>query len=58
MRYEWDEVKREANLKSHGLDSVDAPEVFGRPTFTFEDDRFVGVFDCHTRHIIWTSYYT
>ncbi len=28
------------NLKSHGLDFVDAPRVFEGPTFTFEDDRF------------------
>jgi uncharacterized protein len=40
MQYEWDEEKRKANLKSHGLDFVDAPKVFSGPTFTFEDDRF------------------
>src|SRR5260221_8378506 len=40
MQYEWDEDKRKANLKSHGLDFVDAPKVFSGPTFTFEDDRF------------------
>ena len=40
MQYEWDEGKRKANLKSHGLDFVDAPKVFSGPTFTFEDDRF------------------
>src|SRR6267154_6750799 len=40
MQYEWDEEKRRANLKSHGLDFVDAPKVFSGPTFTFEDDRF------------------
>jgi uncharacterized DUF497 family protein len=40
MHYEWDEEKRKANLKSHGLDFVDAPRVFAGPTFTFEDDRF------------------
>jgi uncharacterized DUF497 family protein len=40
MHYEWDEEKRKANLKSPGLDFVDAPKVFAGPTFTFEDDRF------------------
>jgi len=40
MQYEWDEDKHKANLKSHGLDFVDAPKVFSGPTFTFEDDRF------------------
>ena len=41
MRFSWDEKKRRLNLKSHGLDFVDAPRVFEGPTFTFEDDRFV-----------------
>ena len=41
MRFSWDERKRRLNLKNHGLDFVDAPRVFERPTFTFEDDRFV-----------------
>jgi uncharacterized DUF497 family protein len=40
MQIEWDEEKRKANLKSHGLDFVDVPTVFSGPTFTFEDDRF------------------
>jgi uncharacterized DUF497 family protein len=40
MQYEWDEDKRNANLKFHALDFVDAPMVFSGPTFTFEDDRF------------------
>jgi uncharacterized DUF497 family protein len=29
MQYEWDEDKRKANLKSHGLDFVDAEGVLG-----------------------------
>jgi len=40
MRYTWDEGKRRVNLKTHGLDFVDAPRVFEGQTFTFEDDRF------------------
>ena len=40
MRFEWDEAKRQQNLKDHGIDFVDAPKVFAGPTFTFEDDRF------------------
>jgi uncharacterized DUF497 family protein len=39
MRYAWDEAKRAANLRKHGLDFVDAPEVFDGPTCTVEDDR-------------------
>ena len=29
--YEWDETKREANLVKHGVDFVDALEVFADP---------------------------
>lgn len=28
------------NLKDHGLDFVDAKQVFDGPTYTYEDDRF------------------
>ena len=35
----WDEGKRRANLKKHGLDFVDAEEVFNGVTYTYEDDR-------------------
>jgi len=40
MRFTWHEAKREWNLKDHGLDFVDAREVFADPTFTYQDDRF------------------
>lgn len=40
MKFTWDEAKRKSSLGTHGLDFVDAPEVFAGPTFTFEDDRF------------------
>jgi len=40
MRFTWHETKREANLKDHGLDFVDASEVFAGATFTYRDDRF------------------
>lgn len=32
--------ERAANLKTHGLDFVDAASVFEGVTFTFEDDRY------------------
>lgn len=41
MKFTWSEAKRKSNLKAHGLDFADAPEVFAGPTFTFEDDRFL-----------------
>jgi hypothetical protein len=40
MEFTWSETKRAANLRSHGLDFVDAPRVFEGATYTFEDDRF------------------
>jgi uncharacterized DUF497 family protein len=40
MRFTWQEAKRKSNLKTHGLDFLDAPKVFEGLTFTFEDDRF------------------
>jgi uncharacterized DUF497 family protein len=39
VRYAWDEAKRAANLRKHGLDFVDAPEVVAGPTCTVEDNR-------------------
>ena len=40
MEFTWCEAKRSRNLKTHGLDFVDALRVFEGITFTFEDDRF------------------
>ncbi len=40
MEFTWSEAKRGLNLKSHGVDFVDALRVFQSVTFTFEDDRF------------------
>jgi uncharacterized DUF497 family protein len=39
MRYIWDEAKRESNLQKHGLDFVDAEQVFAGPMVLFEDAR-------------------
>lgn len=39
MRYIWDEAKRKANLKKHGLDFSDAEKVFAGPMAVFEDPR-------------------
>ena len=40
MEFEWDESKRQTNLRKHGLDFVDAALVFAGATLTFADDRF------------------
>ena len=40
MRIVWDEAKRRANLRKHGLDFVDAATIFSGITYTIEDRRF------------------
>ena len=40
MEFTWSEFKRATNLKTRGLDFVDAARVFAGVTYTFEDDRF------------------
>ena len=40
MEFTWSERKRALNLRNHGLDFVDARQVFDGLTLTFEDDRF------------------
>lgn len=39
MTFEWDESKREANLKKHGLDFVDVPSIIEGETLSFIDER-------------------
>lgn len=39
MHIVWDEAKRQQNLRTHGIDFVDASLVFQGLTFTYEDDR-------------------
>lgn len=40
VRFEWDEAKREANLRRHGFDFNDAEKVFEGETISLIDDRF------------------
>ena len=40
MKFTWDETKRQANLKKHGLDFADAELVFAGYTLTRQDKRF------------------
>jgi uncharacterized protein len=37
--FAWDERKRLANLRKHGIDFRDAPKIFRGLTLTAEDDR-------------------
>lgn len=39
MQFEWDESMRQANLRKHGIDFIDAIRIFEGDTFTFEDTR-------------------
>lgn len=39
MRLEWDEAKRTANLRKHGIDFAGAEAVFAGETVTIEDGR-------------------
>lgn len=40
MSYEWDEQKRQINIKKHGLDFVDVIALFDGETVTLPDERF------------------
>ena len=40
MEYEWDEAKRVANLRKHGIDFTDVPIVLDGDIVTVEDDRY------------------
>lgn len=39
-KFAWDERKRLANIRKHGIDFVDVPTVFEGHTLTYEDTRF------------------
>ena len=38
--FTWDNEKRLANLRKHGIDFVDASTIFSGDTITVEDDRY------------------
>ncbi|WP_371231322.1 BrnT family toxin [Pseudomonas sp. QE6] len=39
MRFEWDEAKNQANIRKHGIDFSDVPELFQNPFLTLRDGR-------------------
>jgi hypothetical protein len=39
VRFEWDETKRVANLRKHGIDFFGIEALFAGPMVTVEDDR-------------------
>ena len=40
MEFEWDEDKRRANARKHGIDFADAATIFGGKIVVIPDDRF------------------
>jgi uncharacterized DUF497 family protein len=40
MRYEWDEAKREANIRKHRIDFVTVERVLAGETVSYLDERF------------------
>jgi uncharacterized protein len=40
MRFEWDEAKREANLRKHRIDFVTVEKVLTGETVSYLDERF------------------
>jgi hypothetical protein len=63
MEFEWDENKRRSNIRDHGVDFVDAIQVFdGRPTFTYHSPRgneerwgTVGIINGRFFLVVWTK---
>ncbi len=50
MKFEWDEAKNEINIRKHGLDFVDAHEIFNGPMvvkldtrFDYGEERWIGI---------------
>ncbi|USX08650.1 BrnT family toxin [Paraburkholderia fungorum] len=39
VRFEWDEVKNQINIRTHGIDFRDAVNVFDHPVLTAMDQR-------------------
>jgi len=40
IKFEWDENKRQANIRKHGIDFADIPPLFEGDIFTIEDKRY------------------
>ena len=39
MEFEWDDNKNKANIRLHGIDFSDVPEIFNHPMLVDLDDR-------------------
>jgi len=38
MQFEWDDEKREANIRKHGIDFEDVKDLFNHPMMTLPDN--------------------
>jgi hypothetical protein len=63
LEFEWDENKRESNLKKHGIDFVLACKIFYNYTVEFEDNRYdyeeerfiaIGIITNQTLTVVYT----
>ena len=59
MNFEWDEAKNKINLRKHGLDFGDAPEIFNGPMLVqldtrqdYGEDRWIGIGFIHNRVVV------
>lgn len=39
MNFEWDESKNQANIRKHGIDFNDVPDIFQHPMLALRDER-------------------
>lgn len=58
MRFEWDPLKNERNIKKHGFDFADAWEVFENPLLAkpdmrrdYGEERWIGIGSMHSHPI-------
>lgn len=59
MKFEWDEAKNDINLRKHGLDFADAPEIFNGPMLVqldtrqdYGEDRWIGIGFIQSRVVV------
>jgi hypothetical protein len=64
MSFEWDETKRQLNIKKHGIDFQDIPDIFEGDTVIIPDERFaydeirfiaIGILKSHVVVVAYTE---
>ncbi|MHA7880168.1 MAG: BrnT family toxin [Saccharospirillum sp.] len=61
MQFEWDKAKNLANIRKHGIDFSDVPDIFNHPMLTMEDsrdgyseERWIAIGWIQTRLALWS----